>query len=185
MDNLQQDTHPIIPSQPAWLDISALRRTFMHSLNAVAELPEEVDPVFVHQAQYTRTIFRAIEEFQMADPIEAEASELPTISEIIQRVADAMCVSMDRLKSPKRSARVAICRQTAMYLCRKLHPKVSFPRIGECFGRDHTTVMHGVKLIQQRMSKNVAYRLYIERLERQVTRSTNQNGTNGGNSAAD
>jgi chromosomal replication initiator protein len=44
----------------------------------------------------------------------------------------------------------------------------SFPTIGEHFGRDHSTVIHGFNLIHQRISNDSAFRFSIEKIEREL-----------------
>jgi chromosomal replication initiator protein len=54
-----------------------------------------------------------------------------------------------------------------MYLCRKL-TESSFPTIGEGFGRDHSTVIHAHNLILRRVSSDSAFRMSIEKIERDL-----------------
>ncbi|MCX8073722.1 MAG: chromosomal replication initiator protein DnaA [Candidatus Binatia bacterium] len=68
------------------------------------------------------------------------------------------------LRSARRTRAVATARQIAMYLCRT-HLGASFPHIGECFGgRDHTTVMHAVEVIERRQSADPRLRGMIQSL---------------------
>ena len=63
-------------------------------------------------------------------------------------------ITIKDLKSSQRSNDIAFPRQVGMYLCRILTNE-SFPKIGEAFGkRDHTTVMHGYKKIEQEIKQN-------------------------------
>jgi chromosomal replication initiator protein len=71
------------------------------------------------------------------------------------------------LKSKKRTQHIAFCRQVAMYLCRKLTDN-SFPVIGEHFGRDHSTVIHAYNLIARRVGNDSAFRMSIEKIEREL-----------------
>jgi chromosomal replication initiator protein len=89
----------------------------------------------------------------------------PDIAAIQQVVADYFHIGLAELKSKKRTQHVAFCRQVAMYLCRKLTSN-SFPSIGEHFGRDHSTVIHAVNLIERRVNNDAAFRLLIEKIER-------------------
>jgi chromosomal replication initiator protein len=53
-----------------------------------------------------------------------------------------------------------------MYLCRK-HTENSFPAIGDKFGgRDHSTVIHASKTIEQRIKDDPHMQNTIEKLER-------------------
>jgi chromosomal replication initiator protein len=54
-----------------------------------------------------------------------------------------------------------------MYLSRKLTDS-SFPRIGEHFGRDHSTVIHAYNLIARRVSNDSAFGMSIEKIEREL-----------------
>ncbi|MEM7422244.1 MAG: chromosomal replication initiator protein DnaA [Pseudomonadota bacterium] len=72
-----------------------------------------------------------------------------TIDEIKRRVADYYHLRMNDLVSPRRARAVARPRQVAMFLCKTLTSK-SLPEIGRGFGgRDHTTVIHAVKKIEE------------------------------------
>jgi chromosomal replication initiator protein len=55
-----------------------------------------------------------------------------------------------------------------MYLARKM-TGASFPEIGDKFGgKDHTTVMHNVKKIEDSLSKDLDLKAHVESLERQL-----------------
>ena len=56
------------------------------------------------------------------------------------------------MSSSDRSHTVVEARQIAMYLCREL-TDLSLPKIGQAFGRDHTTVMHANKKITALMKE--------------------------------
>ena len=72
-----------------------------------------------------------------------------TIDEIQRRVAEYYALKMTDLLSARRAREVARPRQVAMYLAKRLTPR-SLPEIGRRFGgRDHTTVMHAVKRIDE------------------------------------
>jgi len=72
-----------------------------------------------------------------------------SIEEIQRRVADHYLIRHSDLVGPKRVRTFARPRQIAMYLCKQLTTR-SLPEIGRHFGgRDHTTVMHGVRRIEE------------------------------------
>ena len=72
-----------------------------------------------------------------------------TIEEIKRKVADHYNLRMSDLTSPRRARAVARPRQVAMFLCKSLTSR-SLPEIGRGFGgRDHTTVIHAVRKIEQ------------------------------------
>ncbi|MFO1106997.1 MAG: chromosomal replication initiator protein DnaA [Amaricoccus sp.] len=72
-----------------------------------------------------------------------------TIDEIIRKVADHYNLRMSDLLSARRARQVARPRQVAMYLAKTLTSK-SLPEIGRRFGgRDHTTVIHAVRKVEE------------------------------------
>ncbi len=102
------------------------------------------------------------------------ADAKPDIETIQKTVADFFHIRLADLKSKKRTQHIAFCRQVAMYLCRKL-TDCSFPTIGEHFGRDHSTVIHAYNLILRRVTSDAAFRISIEKIERELKsiRATN------------
>ena len=80
-----------------------------------------------------------------------------TIEEIQKKVANHYDIKFSDMFSSKRSKGIAVPRQIAMYLCKQL-TSMSLPDIGRGFGgRDHTTVLHAVRKIQDayKNDKNV------------------------------
>ncbi|QUS35949.1 chromosomal replication initiator protein DnaA [Falsirhodobacter algicola] len=75
-----------------------------------------------------------------------------TIEEIQRKVAEHYNVRLSDMIGPKRVRTIARPRQVAMYLAKQLTPR-SLPEIGRRFGgRDHTTIMHGVKKVEELMA---------------------------------
>lgn len=101
------------------------------------------------------------------DLIRNTAEATPDIEAIQRTVADFFHIRLADLKSKRRTQHIAFCRQVAMYLCRKL-TQCSFPTIGENFGRDHSTVIHAYNLIARRVSNDSAFRMSIEKIEREL-----------------
>ncbi|WP_169566646.1 chromosomal replication initiator protein DnaA [Sneathiella limimaris] len=72
-----------------------------------------------------------------------------TIEEIQKKVAEHFNIRMSDMHSARRARAVARPRQVAMYLAKQLTSR-SLPEIGRKFGgRDHTTVMHAVRKIDE------------------------------------
>ena len=72
-----------------------------------------------------------------------------TIDEIQRKVAEHYNLKITDMHSPRRAREVARPRQVAMYLAKQLTPR-SLPEIGRKFGgRDHTTVMHAVRKVEE------------------------------------
>ncbi|MFV0514366.1 MAG: chromosomal replication initiator protein DnaA [Jhaorihella sp.] len=84
----------------------------------------------------------------LADVLRASERKI-TVEEIQRKVSDYYNIRMSDIIGPKRLRSYARPRQVAMYLCKQLTSR-SLPEIGRRFGgRDHTTVMHGVRRIEE------------------------------------
>ncbi|MBP0483363.1 chromosomal replication initiator protein DnaA [Sagittula salina] len=84
----------------------------------------------------------------LADVLRASERKI-SIDEIQRRVAEHYNIRLSDMIGPKRVRNFARPRQVAMYLCKQLTSR-SLPEIGRRFGgRDHTTVMHGVRRIEE------------------------------------
>ena len=91
-----------------------------------------------------------------------------SIEEIQRKVADHYNIRLSDLIGPKRVRNFARPRQVAMYLCKQLTSR-SLPEIGRRFGgRDHTTVMHGVKRIEELQVQDGQIAEDIEMLRRML-----------------
>jgi chromosomal replication initiator protein len=72
-----------------------------------------------------------------------------TMDEIIKKTCEYYNIRMSDLMSANRSRAIARPRQVAMFLCKKLTTR-SLPEIGRKFGgRDHTTILYGVRKIEE------------------------------------
>ncbi|TMA41795.1 MAG: chromosomal replication initiator protein DnaA [Deltaproteobacteria bacterium] len=93
----------------------------------------------------------------------------PTVSfdDITRAVCDHFSLRPADLRSKRRSRNVALPRQVAMYLCRRLL-SASFPHIGELFERDHSTVIHATTVTERRIKEDAAFQATVERLERTI-----------------
>ncbi|MGH2878513.1 MAG: chromosomal replication initiator protein DnaA [Solirubrobacteraceae bacterium] len=90
--------------------------------------------------------------YPQAPPHERSLSEIKSI------VSAQYGITADELISPARGARVSLPRQLAMYLARELTDE-SLPSIGRAFGgRDHTTVLHALRRVEQRIATDPTYR---------------------------
>jgi chromosomal replication initiator protein len=84
----------------------------------------------------------------LADVLRASERKI-TIEEIQRRVSEHYNIRLSDMIGPKRVRSYARPRQVAMYLCKQLTSR-SLPEIGRRFGgRDHTTIMHGVRRIEE------------------------------------
>ncbi|MGI8545495.1 MAG: chromosomal replication initiator protein DnaA [Aridibacter sp.] len=83
----------------------------------------------------------------MKNIIDSEQPEGVTLERIIKIVSAHYDLSVEEIKSKNNSRQIAVPRQVAMYLCKRLTEN-SFPQIGKAFGgKHHTTVIHSVDKI--------------------------------------
>ena len=114
----------------------------------VRELEGALNRVVAYAALVNAPVTLQFTRETLADLLRAHEKKL-TIDEIQRKVADYYALKMTDLLSARRAREVARPRQVAMYLAKKLTPR-SLPEIGRRFGgRDHTTVMHAVKRIEE------------------------------------
>src|SRR5690554_554312 len=91
-----------------------------------------------------------------------------TIEEIQKKVAEHFNIRLSDMFSARRARSVARPRQVAMYLAKQLTSR-SLPEIGRKFGgRDHTTVMHAVKRIEELSATDHAFAEDLDLLRRML-----------------
>ncbi len=89
-----------------------------------------------------------------------------TIDEIQRKAAEYFNIRLADMLSARRARAVARPRQVAMYLAKQLTAR-SLPEIGRKFGgRDHTTVIHAVRRIEQLRESDNALNEDVEKLQR-------------------
>lgn len=99
-----------------------------------------------------REIDRALAEEALKEVFAQRETKRVTCQSIQEAVAGYYSITVDDLKSARRSREITVPRQVAMYLTRDMLG-LSLPQIGEAFGgRDHTTVMYGCQKIQEAMA---------------------------------
>ncbi len=114
----------------------------------VRELEGAMNRIVAHATLIGRPITEAMTQDVLQDLLRANDRRV-TIDEIQRRVADYYNLRLADLLSARRARTVARPRQVAMYLAKQLTTR-SLPEIGRKFGgRDHTTVMHAVKRIEE------------------------------------
>jgi chromosomal replication initiator protein len=91
-----------------------------------------------------------------------------SIEEIQKKVAEHFNIKTAEMQSARRARQVARPRQVAMYLAKQLTSR-SLPEIGRKFGgRDHTTVMHAVKKVEELRNADANFAEDVELLRRMI-----------------
>lgn len=104
----------------------------------------------------------------LKDFISKGMGEKNGIHRIQKIVSEYFQISVEDIRSKKRSSNISFPRQIAMYLCRTMTSE-SFPKIGTEFGgKDHSTVMHSVEKIENEIKVNKDLANIIEKLKKDI-----------------
>lgn len=91
-----------------------------------------------------------------------------TIDKIIDYVCKIYNMQYDDIIGKKRPKNIAMARQVAMYLCRKI-TDASLPKIGQAFGgRDHTTVIHAYEKIEKMRKEDKSFENQLQQYEEKI-----------------
>lgn len=97
-------------------------------------------------------IDKSLAEIVLRDLISDSSTIQISIAAIMAATAEYFETTIEELRGPGKTRALAQSRQIAMYLCREL-TELSLPKIGQTFGRDHTTVMYAEKKIRNEMAE--------------------------------
>ena len=151
-----------VPVPPKVLEFLAHRIT-----SNVRELEGALTRLFAHTQLVGRELSLDSSQEVLHDLLRANDRRV-TIDEIQKRVAEHYNIRLSDMHSARRARAVARPRQVAMYLCKQLTPR-SLPEIGRKFGgRDHTTVMHAVRKIEELRASDRVMAEDIELLRRML-----------------
>jgi chromosomal replication initiator protein len=104
----------------------------------------------------------------LKDMISVKSIEDISIDLIQKKVANSFNISFSDMKSKKRSRNIALPRQVAMYLSRKL-TNYSTTEIGNEFGgKDHSTVIHAISKIENQFDSDDSFRLKVDRITKEI-----------------
>ena len=94
-------------------------------------------------------------------------TRMRTMKEILTIVADEFQVEEIHLMSKRRTLEITLPRHVAMYLGKQCTHQ-SFPQIGRFFNRDHTTVLHGVGVVERRMREDAKFHQLVNMLRSRI-----------------
>ena len=157
---LQKATYPGQAIAPGVLEFLAHRIT-----SNVRVLEGALTRLFAFANLVGRDITLELTQDCLSDVLRANDRKV-SVEEIQRKVSEHYNIRLADLIGPKRVRTFARPRQVAMYLSKQMTSR-SLPEIGRRFGgRDHTTVMHGVKRIEDLMIKDAQLSDDIELLRR-------------------
>ena len=101
--------------------------------------------------------------------VETESAKNISIQDILESVSLFYDIKLADLLSKRRHKSITIPRQVGMWLSRN-HTRFSLEEIGGYFGgRDHTTVMHAIKSVNQKRDDDSVFLRETNRLEEQLS----------------
>ena len=131
----------------------------------IRELEMALNRVTAHATLVGRQIDLEMAKEVLRDVLRASERRI-TIEEIQRRVAEHYNIKLSEMSSERRARAVARPRQVAMFLSKQLTSR-SLPEIGRKFGgRDHTTVMHAVRRIEELRQSDAAIAEDVDLLKR-------------------
>jgi chromosomal replication initiator protein len=133
----------------------------------VRELEGALNRIVAHATLVGRPITLETTQEVLHDLLRANDRRV-TIEEIQKRVAEHFNIKIGDMHSARRARAVARPRQVAMYLAKQLTSR-SLPEIGRKFGgRDHTTVMHAVRKVEELRATDHGFSEDVELLRRML-----------------
>ena len=91
------------------------------------------------------------------------------LAEIIDAACRVCDISRDHFLGPRRSRVYAWPRQIVMHIAREKCPHLSLPTIGRLMGgRDHTTIMHGVRACESRLQQDADFRETYQQVRKEA-----------------
>jgi len=157
----------ILRAKAASEDVQVTDEAVTHMANHAKSNVRELEGAFNRVVAYAKLLDRPVDgdcaKAALRTLSSMRSSRFISPNDIFQAISQVQGISTEVLKSPVRTARVALARQMAMYLMREM-TDLSLPRIGAQLGRDHSTVLHGLEKIDRLMNQNLSIRQEIERL---------------------
>ena len=162
----------------------------------MVSMPEKLsDPVLSFIAERVKTNIRRLEgalnrvaafaslhgkaitvpqtEVLLRDLLQQEGQQTVSIDSIQRRVAETYDLRLADMTSKRRPANIALPRMVAMYLSRRLTTS-SLNEIGEAFGgRDHGTVLHANRTIEEKMKQDEKLRRIVTYLAEKLVATSN------------
>lgn len=131
----------------------------------VRELEGALNRVVAHATLVGRAVTLETTQEVLHDLLRANDRRI-SVEDIQKQVAGHYNIKVSDMHSARRSRAVARPRQVAMYLAKRFTSK-SLPEIGRRFGgKDHTTVMHAVKRVEELMASDSEFSQDVELLSK-------------------
>lgn len=133
----------------------------------IRELEGALNRILAHSSLVGRSISLDTTQDVLRDLLRSNDQRL-TVEEIQRKVAEYFNIKMSDMVSNRRMQNIARPRQVAMYIAKQLTSK-SLPEIGRKFGgRDHTTILHAVRKVQELCAEDFDFANDVEILKRSL-----------------
>lgn len=133
------------------------------------DLEGAINRLLAHHQLAETPITMDMAELKLRDLIRTHEHRQVKVEDIQKLVCKQYNVSKQDLLSARRTRSIVWPRQIAMFLCKAMTPR-SLPEIGKRFGdRDHTTVLHAVRKVEDLIGKNDSIAHEIETLKRDLS----------------
>ncbi len=104
----------------------------------------------------------------LKDVIDSSDRGMLTFGSIMNVVAGEFGYTPEDIRGKRRTADLALARQTAMYICRT-HTESSLMQIAKDFGKkDHTTVLHAIRKIETLLREDPRVKKIVENIEKKL-----------------
>lgn len=134
----------------------------------IRELEGAFNKVMASSKLEQKEVTLELAEQALKDIISPDEHKVITADYILSVVAEHYHLTVSDLCGNKRSSKIVMPRQIAMYLCRDIID-TSYKSIGKTLGdRDHTTVMHGIEKIENEIQTDENLRMAIETLKKKI-----------------
>lgn len=110
---------------------------------------------------------RAKLEYLLRDTLDQEKKSAVSVESIQKIVAEHFDLRVGDIVGRKRPNNIAWPRQVAMYLSRTM-TDLSFPVIGDAFGRNHATIVHACQTVEKRQTEDLKLRQTLSLLRQRV-----------------
>ena len=127
--------------------------------------------IISYDALIDRKLDLASVENLLSDLLQEEVSAVISIDHIQKKVAEYYQISFSEILGRKRTNKIAFPRQVAMYLSRTL-TNIPLKAIGDAFGgRDHGTVIHACKQVENMMEQDGTIKRSVDYLGNLITKN--------------
>ena len=133
----------------------------------IRELEGALIRVVAFSSLTNREINEALATEALKDIISNNRPKFITADIIKEHVGEYFNIKIEDFNAKKRTRSIVYPRQIAMYLCREM-TDLSLPKIGEEFGRDHTTIMHAHEKISSDLDIDPQLKNIISELKNQI-----------------